>query len=88
MCGAVKTEGMCIVLIRDDRCLKFGNILRKKHALFTTNFLDSVAGSEPQAHSTNHICSELKNSDICYHCLLYTSPSPRDATLSRMPSSA
>ena len=24
----------------------------------------------------------------CYGCLLYTSPSPRDATLSRMPSSA
>ena len=26
--------------------------------------------------------------DIVYICLLYTSPSPRDATLSRMPSSA
>ena len=26
--------------------------------------------------------------DACYTCLLYTSPSPRDATLSRMPSSA
>ena len=26
--------------------------------------------------------------DICNSCLLYTSPSPRDATLSRMPSSA
>ena len=26
--------------------------------------------------------------EISYHCLLYTSPSPRDATLSRMPSSA
>ena len=25
---------------------------------------------------------------LCYDCLLYTSPSPRDATLSRMPSSA
>ena len=25
---------------------------------------------------------------VCYVCLLYTSPSPRDATLSRMPSSA
>ena len=25
---------------------------------------------------------------VCYRCLLYTSPSPRDATLSRMPSSA
>ena len=30
---------------------------------------------------------ELKNS-VGYACLLYTSPSPRDATLSRMPSSA
>ena len=28
----------------------------------------------------------IKNQDS--HCLLYTSPSPRDATLSRMPSSA
>ena len=26
--------------------------------------------------------------DPSYNCLLYTSPSPRDATLSRMPSSA
>ena len=26
--------------------------------------------------------------DLFNHCLLYTSPSPRDATLSRMPSSA
>ena len=25
---------------------------------------------------------------LCFVCLLYTSPSPRDATLSRMPSSA
>ena len=25
---------------------------------------------------------------VKYNCLLYTSPSPRDATLSRMPSSA
>ena len=30
----------------------------------------------------------LKRDDIFYSCLLYTSPSPRDATLSRMPSSA
>ena len=27
-------------------------------------------------------------SGLYVHCLLYTSPSPRDATLSRMPSSA
>ena len=30
----------------------------------------------------------LDRSRICMVCLLYTSPSPRDATLSRMPSSA
>ena len=31
---------------------------------------------------------ELKYTDLSKSCLLYTSPSPRDATLSRMPSSA
>ena len=30
----------------------------------------------------------LHSSDLTKSCLLYTSPSPRDATLSRMPSSA
>ena len=30
----------------------------------------------------------IKNEDANKICLLYTSPSPRDATLSRMPSSA
>ena len=31
---------------------------------------------------------EEKSSGLVLNCLLYTSPSPRDATLSRMPSSA
>ena len=47
-----------------------------------------------------YIGDNYKNLDVVYHyslyhqytknkdCLLYTSPSPRDATLSRMPSSA
>ena len=30
----------------------------------------------------------LKHDSVVFSCLLYTSPSPRDATLSRMPSSA
>ena len=40
------------------------------------------------------ICQKIKNHEIrsfkklFESCLLYTSPSPRDATLSRMPSSA
>ena len=32
--------------------------------------------------------SNYSTIDLCGTCLLYTSPSPRDATLSRMPSSA
>ena len=33
-----------------------------------------------------YICNECI--DLCNDCLLYTSPSPRDRTRSRMPSSA
>ena len=34
------------------------------------------------------IMTDPDMADATYICLLYTSPSPRDATLSRMPSSA
>ena len=51
--------------------------------------------SEPAAISNSHWWSLKRSStksDVrqldTYSCLLYTSPSPRDATLSRMPSSA
>ena len=37
---------------------------------------------------TNFHDANLEGADLSYNCLLYTSPSPRDATLSRMPSSA
>ena len=37
------------------------------------------------ANSTHH---DIVDSALIKTCLLYTSPSPRDATLSRMPSSA
>ena len=49
---------------------------------------------EPQypAHNdrelSERIFNDVGNIDYIYTCLLYTSPSPRDATLSRMPSSA
>ena len=38
-----------------------------------------------------HVFANLRygsDGELTDHCLLYTSPSPRDATLSRMPSSA
>ena len=34
------------------------------------------------------VLKSLNATEPYQHCLLYTSPSPRDATLSRMPSSA
>ena len=37
---------------------------------------------------TRELASQIAESVRGYGCLLYTSPSPRDATLSRMPSSA
>ena len=56
---------------------------------------ESTEGIEVQTKSDD---SPLTEADIAAHntivrglasiCLLYTSPSPRDATLSRMPSSA
>ena len=39
--------------------------------------------------SDDHICVQITDDGLGFDpCLLYTSPSPRDATLSRMPSSA
>ena len=42
-----------------------------------------------EIYNYQELRSELQNLGHQFHtCLLYTSPSPRDATLSRMPSSA
>ena len=45
--------------------------------------LNAVDVISPVTRPTRLLCLGLN-----YYCLLYTSPSPRDATLSRMPSSA
>ena len=50
----------------------------------TDNF-DEIKDQD-NSEDLNNICDECKEEDES--CLLYTSPSPRDATLSRMPSSA
>ena len=41
-----------------------------------------------KAGSVSHLAAFNKNLIGCITCLLYTSPSPRDRTRSRMPSSA
>ena len=37
---------------------------------------------------SNHLDNKLQYDFLLYTCLLYTSPSPRDLVISRMPSSA
>ena len=55
------------------------NIEKIEAAVYTKSLLQ-----DQQKILTDRLCKESKG----YTCLLYTSPSPRDATLSRMPSSA
>ena len=66
----------------------------KERELKSYDILDSnLAHQREQARKFldfdcgDHSAMFLNNYDF-YSCLLYTSPSPRDATLSRMPSSA
>ena len=52
---------------------------------------DLVDGEPEDMAETTAVVEDLEETDLherCTNCLLYTSPSPRDATLSRMPSSA
>ena len=56
-------------------------------ALLRWVFPDAKAYLESFDHWMEEYSKISFKHDICF-CLLYTSPSPRDATLSRMPSSA
>ena len=52
------------------------------------HFIQEEAGPEYAQLILDFIKGEAKGFEVKASCLLYTSPSPRDATLSRMPSSA
>ena len=63
-----------------------------KVATSTANWLKLETSARAIGMGGSHVASGRGISGIPYNpasaCLLYTSPSPRDATLSRMPSSA
>ena len=51
--------------------------------------LNALFGLEYKNYANEHAeIFSSENSDRAFDCLLYTSPSPRDGLLSRMPSSA
>ena len=54
---------------------KLKKLAKEKNALVVT-------GHDP------HAWEDFKKAPMFYYCLLYTSPSPRDLSTSRMPSSA
>ena len=63
------------------------------HRFLEINFKSSEAEHKVEEYVKNKISTKVKRGKIdasikISTCLLYTSPSPRDATLSRMPSSA
>ena len=64
-------------------CLKIPNLFRRFFAEGALNQAFIPIYSEYEKAE-----NEKKTYEFINACLLYTSPSPRDATLSRMPSSA
>ena len=83
-------EGNDVFLLPNNdpkRKLKYGlEIIKTRKNLVGVN--THMANKIAQHALENNLIKELKDNNLVKPCLLYTSPSPRDATLSRMPSSA
>ena len=75
-----------VILTKDN----FDVIKRCLDSFEDKNSYDNVKFYIGDTGSTEENYNKLSNyiKEFKYTCLLYTSPSPRDATLSRMPSSA
>ena len=71
---------LLIFLILSDLCIK--NSPKSKLNLVPINY------KIKKKEGLNELIIDLKITNKSKTCLLYTSPSPRDSTLSRMPSSA
>ena len=69
----------------EDLKRAFTNIARDREARQNKIYMAKVVSVEPLKISNNYF-GILDKSQVS--CLLYTSPSPRDRTRSRMPSSA
>ena len=82
---ALRTDGsLTDIAIQDGKFAAIGTLAADATARQTLNLQGKVYASAGWIDSHVHC---YPKSPI-YHCLLYTSPSPRDRTRSRMPSSA
>ena len=86
---SISTSGKYIsVAIHDDNLISSSSVLSENG---TTNLLMKSIDEITKKSGIEKSDINVVYLDIgpgYYTCLLYTSPSPRDATLSRMPSSA
>ena len=84
------SRGMAIIkhiLILGARMLAIAGLLFAISRPLATGWFGSIAGGKPETVIVVlDRSASMKQQNLT--CLLYTSPSPRDATLSRMPSSA
>ena len=74
--GEAPDEDFYLNLLNEDH----KNLSKKE--LLAVKFAKAMGKDPKQLSKDEKLWAEVKS------CLLYTSPSPRDATLSRMPSSA
>ena len=82
---AKKLHGYRSREVAEELCLIDSELLRK----INPNELQNGAWMKKDKVSSIVLCcGAVVRVCVCVCCLLYTSPSPRDATLSRMPSSA
>ena len=81
------------VNLSQDRELT-GTLVEMQDMKVTTSFgevsipFEKIDGIKLHADANDSSVIAFKNGDLITGCLLYTSPSPRDRTRSRMPSSA
>ena len=70
----------------------FGSVIVKNDKIIAEGSNKVTSSNDPTAHgeivAIREACQNLNTFDLSGCCLLYTSPSPRDRSLSRMPSSA
>ena len=71
------------------------NVLGENLELCSNNpltgwYRDGCCNTDENDHGLHTVCAKVTTEFLewCKDCLLYTSPSPRDRTRSRMPSSA
>ena len=74
----IKREFRVAASLRHPNLVEFYDLIYHKHlAYFTMEYVDGIS-------LRKHVSADPRD----HSCLLYTSPSPRDGLLSRMPSSA